>query len=594
MRVYTKVVWQWRGDELVQVEAESYEYNGPVDLCKGGSSGPDNYANLDRLYGIQADQAEFLGNTFKNTVAPAYKGWLGEAQDYGSQANQEDAAQRAGKAASGAISDQQHALEGNLASMGINPADARYAQGMREMGIQGAAQQAAAQTTARDSIRDKGFARMQDAIGMGMGTPTQASQAANSAANSATSSLDAQNRTAQNQSNSVGNIMRAGTNIYSAYNNPGSGMADGGEVQKHGILRLNGGGYVQRLKQGGFAGGGTGGGGFMAMPSAGAPPPGRAPAPSAGEQGVAMATTPAGMGMAKQGIGKAAEMAGNASNSPGVTAFGRGMQLSPADARAGAQGYKESLEAAKTQVNKALGPSPGDADTILAQQQAGQAQNAAALDASQVGATSAGEAEQGLAAAQVGEAATTDAAAAAAEQLAAEQLAAQTTAAATETGLAASGAGMGAAAAVGTAVPVIGAGLALYGIGNAAGWWADGGQVQPGGPPKMSTHDLLMPGPVSQKEGMNKFESFSPGARTIQFGQDHNWWADGGEITPGSRNQTGEVDGPGGPKDDEVLAALSDGEFVMPVGAVKYFGIDRMEKMRQKGLEHEKQLGIGR
>jgi hypothetical protein len=392
--------------------------------------------------------------------------------------------------------------------------------------------------------------------------------------------------------------VRAGTSIWGSYNQP-QGAADGGQIQKQGILRLNGGGYVQRLKQGGFAGGGTGGGGFMAMPSAGAPPPGRTPAPSGVEQGVAAATSPVGMQMAKQGIGKAAEMGGQAANSPGLQSFGRGMQLSPADARAGAQGYKESLEAAKSQVDKALGPSasPADADTILAQQQAGQAQNAAALDASQVGATSVGEAEQGLAAAQVAEAGTagtTEAATLAAEELAAQQLAAQTTAAAAETGLAASGAGMGAAAAVGTAVPVIGAGLALYGIGNAAGWWADGGQVQPGGPPKMSTHDLLMPGPVSQKEGMNKFESCSPGARTIQFGQDTNWWADGGEITPGSRNQTGEVDGPGGPKDDEVLAALSDGEFVMPVGAVKYFGIDRMEKMRQKGLEHEKQLGIGR
>ena len=89
-------------------------------------------------------------------------------------------------------------------------------------------------------------------------------------------------------------------------------------------------------------------------------------------------------------------------------------------------------------------------------------------------------------------------------------------------------------------VPVLPAGLSLYGIGNAAGWWADGGEITPG--------------------------------------------------THGARG--GEVDGPGGPKDDEVLAALSDGEFVMPVGAVKYFGIDRLEKMRQKGLAHEKQMGI--
>jgi hypothetical protein len=39
---------------------------------------------------------------------------------------------------------------------------------------------------------------------------------------------------------------------------------------------------------------------------------------------------------------------------------------------------------------------------------------------------------------------------------------------------------------------------------------------------------------------------------------------------------------------------LSDGEFVMPVGAVKKFGLDRLEKMRQAGLEFEKTLGIAK
>lgn len=80
MRIFTRVVWEWQGDELVQTEADSYEYCGPVSEAKG-AKGPKNYANLERLYGIQADQAEFLGETFKGTVAPAYKKWLGEAQD---------------------------------------------------------------------------------------------------------------------------------------------------------------------------------------------------------------------------------------------------------------------------------------------------------------------------------------------------------------------------------------------------------------------------------------------------------------------------------------------------------------------------------
>ena len=54
----------------------------------------------------------------------------------------------------------------------------------------------------------------------------------------------------------------------------------------------------------------------------------------------------------------------------------------------------------------------------------------------------------------------------------------------------------------------------------------------------------------------------------------------------------GRVSGPGGPKDDMVPAYLSPGEFVLPVGAVKKYGLDRLEKMRQDGLDFERQQGI--
>jgi hypothetical protein len=47
----------------------------------------------------------------------------------------------------------------------------------------------------------------------------------------------------------------------------------------------------------------------------------------------------------------------------------------------------------------------------------------------------------------------------------------------------------------------------------------------------------------------------------------------------------GTVDGPGGPKDDMVPARLSPGEFVMPVEAVQYFGLKRLESMRQTALQ---------
>lgn len=67
------------------------------------------------------------------------------------------------------------------------------------------------------------------------------------------------------------------------------------------------------------------------------------------------------------------------------------------------------------------------------------------------------------------------------------------------------------------------------------------------------------------------------------------------KVRPGSTTRGGgKVSGPGGPKDDRVPALLSDGEFVLPVGTVKKYGLAKLEKMRQDGLQFEKQLGIGR
>lgn len=112
-------------------------------------------------------------------------------------------------------------------------------------------------------------------------------------------------------------------------------------------------------------------------------------------------------------------------------------------------------------------------------------------------------------------------------------------------GAAAAGSLAGTLGVVGAAMPWVGGALAL---GSALGLFADGGQVKP----KQGIGGKTSRGPVQNTKG-------------------------------------GKVSGPGGPKDDMVLARLSPGEFVMPVGAVKKFGLDRLEKMRQAGLEFEQQ-----
>ena len=39
MKIYSKIIWEWNGKELVEVKADSYEYSGPLSLSFGGGGG---------------------------------------------------------------------------------------------------------------------------------------------------------------------------------------------------------------------------------------------------------------------------------------------------------------------------------------------------------------------------------------------------------------------------------------------------------------------------------------------------------------------------------------------------------------------------
>lgn len=73
--------------------------------------------------------------------------------------------------------------------------------------------------------------------------------------------------------------------------------------------------------------------------------------------------------------------------------------------------------------------------------------------------------------------------------------------------------------------------------------------------------------------------------------------ADGGVIhsggdAPANGIGGGKVSGPGTETSDSIPAMLSDGEYVVNADAVKHFGLDRLEKMNQVGLQ--KRYGIKR
>lgn len=419
----------------------------------GGGGGNQYYANLEKLYGTQAAQAERLMGLSEKLTYPMYERMVGESLDYGSLANKERAAAQAKADAEASFGSAMGAYKGDLASMGINPDDPRYAREMRKLATTAYGGGAAGMTGARERADQMGFARLQDTTGMLAGVPSSASSALSSASATGGNLAQMYNQGQQAYGQNVAGAVRGGIDLYGfSKGNPGMfGLADGGPV-----LKLKGGGYVQRLARGGIVG---------AMENITPPPP-----PTG-------TPTPSNAGAVGQGLMRGREMAGSgveslgkATGSADMTAFGQGMRLGK-EAQPAIDAYTQAAQ----QVNSIL-PAAGEATT-----------------------------------------------AAAAEGAALEGVAGS----------------LGSGAALGTAMPWLGAAMLA---GSALGLFKDGGKV-----------------------------------------------------TPGSTSRRGgEVDGPGGPKDDRVPALLSDGEFVMPIGAVKKFGLDRLEKMRQAGLEFEKQLGIAK
>lgn len=68
--------------------------------------------------------------------------------------------------------------------------------------------------------------------------------------------------------------------------------------------------------------------------------------------------------------------------------------------------------------------------------------------------------------------------------------------------------------------------------------------------------------------------------------------AAGGYFGMPKRADGGPIEGPGGPRDDGILIRASDGEFVLNEGAVKHFGLAKLNKMNEVGLQNQKSRGL--
>jgi len=421
----------------------------------GGGGGNQYYANLEKLYGTQAAQAERLMGLSEQYTYPMYGRMVDESLNYGSLANKERAASQAKADAESSFGSAMGAYKGDLASMGINPDDPRYAKELRKMSTAGAGGIASGVSGARDRAEQMGFARMQDTTALLAGVPSNASSALSNTAATGSNLANMYNQGQQQYGQNVAGAVRGGIDLYGfSKNNPTFFGADGGPV-----LKLKGGGYVQRMARGGL----TGAMEQITPP----PPPTGTPTPSnAGAVGQ-------GLMRGRDMVGTGVESLGKATGNTNMAAYGQGMRLGKE-----AQPAIDAYSQAAAQVNSVLPPTAEMAAADLATGGLGGSTGAAAMAEGAGGAVLEGVASS-----------------------------------------------LGGGAALGAAMPYLGAAMLA---GSALGLFQDGGVV-------------------NQRPYM----------------------------------RGGEIDGPGGPKDDLIATEIPEGAFVMPIGVVRKLGRKALEKMNE-------------
>lgn len=116
-------------------------------------------------------------NRYKTVFQPMEDKFINTAQNWASPEKQAEAAGEAKADVLGAAQTAQQARERQMTGMGVNPASGRFA-GVAQAGDTATAlASAGAQNTARTTLRNQAVALQSDAINMGKGLPSQATQA---------------------------------------------------------------------------------------------------------------------------------------------------------------------------------------------------------------------------------------------------------------------------------------------------------------------------------------------------------------------------------------------------------------------------------
>jgi len=151
----------------------------------------------------QMSQARDYYNYQKDTYRPLERGLVADAQNFNTEAYQNQVASQAAADAGRAFGIGQQQNQRAMASMGANPNSGRFAGMQNATGLQQAAMRANAMTGARNQAQQMGYARKLDAAGLGRGLAGASAAAYGGASNAG--SMAGQNAQSAGQ-NYMGNM----------------------------------------------------------------------------------------------------------------------------------------------------------------------------------------------------------------------------------------------------------------------------------------------------------------------------------------------------------------------------------------------------
>ena len=224
----------------IHTKFNGYEAGRRLYFKGGGGGGSVKYDNLETLYEEQAASARMLRGIAEQNLPGATQAYVGNVQNVLAPDYANRQAGMAGADMAGANAMERAATERNLASMGVNPNDPRFAGSLRSTQVNNAARMAAGKNVTRNQAEQYQLNVAKDAVGTFTGQSNNAATQMGNAASGLGSvySSQANQKMAQDQAqaNAVGNVANAGLTAYAMFAKDGGKvpslamLADGGNV----------------------------------------------------------------------------------------------------------------------------------------------------------------------------------------------------------------------------------------------------------------------------------------------------------------------------------------------------------------------------